>query len=132
MRLNISSGDPFEETYGYSRAVRVGDHIHVSGTTAQPPFVEGCDTYTQLTNALETIESALIKADSGFADVVRTVTYVTNMADADQVARAHHEAFADVRPASTLVEVSALDDPARTVEIEVYAICTPIAEGTND
>lgn len=131
MRTTISSGDPFEDVFGYSRAIRVGDHIHVSGTTAQPPFVEGCDTYTQSKNALDIIEQALTAADAGLTDVVRTVTYITNMADADQVARAHLEAFADVRPASTLVEVSALDDPARTVEIEVYAICTPDDRGTN-
>ena len=123
MRQNISSGDPFEEVFGYSRAVRVGNHIHVSGTTAQAPFVEGCDTYLQAKNALDIIEDALLRARSSLADVVRTVTYITDMGDADLVARAHLEAFADVRPASTLVQVAALDDPARTVEIEVYAIC---------
>jgi len=125
MRTRISSGDPFEDVFGYSRAVRVGDHIHVSGTTAQPPFVDGCDTYVQAKNALDIIEDALARADSSFADVVRTVTYVTDMGDAALVAQAHLEAFADVRPASTLVQVAALDDPARSVEIEVYAICEP-------
>lgn len=125
MRINVSSGDPFEDVYGYSRAVRVGDHVHVSGTTAQNPFVEGCDTYVQAKNAIEIIEQALIEAGTSLVSVVRTVTYVTNMADASLVAKAHLEAFASVRPAATIVEVSALDDPARTVEIEAYAICSP-------
>lgn len=124
MRTNISSGDPFEAVYGYSRAVRFGEHIHVSGTTAQQPFVEGCDTYVQAKNAIEIIEQALIDAGVTVASVVRTVTYVTDMADAPLVAKAHLEAFGNVRPAATIVEVSALDDPARTVEIEAYAICS--------
>lgn len=123
MRRLVSSGDPFEAVYGYSRAVRVGDHIHVSGTTAQAPFVQGCDTYVQAQNALTIIETALREADATFDDVVRTVTYVTDMDDAQLVAKAHLEAFSDTRPAATIVEVSALDDPDRTVEIEVYAIC---------
>lgn len=122
-RITVQSGDPSEETFGYSRAIRVGSHVHVSGTTAQAPYVDDCDTYVQSKNALEIIEQSLVELGASFADVVRTVTYVTNMADADLVARAHHEAFASVRPASTLVQVAALDDPARTVEIEVYAIC---------
>lgn len=122
MRRTVSSGDPFEQAYGYSRAVRVGNHIHVSGTTAQPPFVEGCDSYVQATNALEIIGDALAELDAGFDAVVRTVTYVTDMGDVALVGRAHHEAFGDVMPAATLVQVAALDDPARTVEIEVYAI----------
>ena len=124
MRQTISSGDPFEAIYGYSRAVRVGDHVHVSGTTAQAPFVDGCDTYVQAKNALEIIERALAEAGTDLPSVVRTVPYVTDMADVNLVARAHFEAFEHVRPASTIVQVSALDDPARTVEIEVYAICS--------
>ncbi len=122
MRLNISSGDPYEAEYGYSRAVRVGNHTHVSGTTAQDPFVEGCDTYVQASNAFDIIERALIEAGTSFASVVRTVTYVTSMDDAPLVARAHLERFEHVMPASTIVQVAALDDPARTIEIEVYAI----------
>ncbi len=122
MRTHISSGDPFEDVYGYSRAVRVGNTIHVSGTTAQPPNVEGCDTYQQAKGALRIIAEALEEAGASLASVVRTVTYVTNMADMNLVARAHLEAFADVKPAATIVEVSALDDPLRTVEIEAYAI----------
>lgn len=121
-RQRISSGDPFEAIFGYSRAVRVGSQIHVSGTTAQDPFVDGCDSYVQAKNALEIIESALVEAGATFDSVVRTVTYVTSMADLSLVARAHLEVFGEVRPAATIVEVSALDDPKRTVEIEVYAI----------
>ncbi|MEE9414432.1 MAG: RidA family protein [Acidimicrobiales bacterium] len=122
MRTNISSGDPFEEIFGYSRAVRVGNMIHVSGTTAQPPHVEGCDSYEQAVDALGIIGDALKEAGAGFESVVRTVTYVTDISDVDMVARAHLEVFKDVRPAATLVEVSALDHPSRTVEIEVDAI----------
>ena len=120
-RQNITSGDPFENAYGYSRAVRVGEHIFVSGTTAQDPFVHECDTYVQATNALSIITKALEEAGASLQDVVRTVTYVTDMSDLDLAARAHSEAFGNVRPASTIVEVSALDDPARTVEIEAHA-----------
>lgn len=122
MRRNIRSGNPYEDVYGYCRAVRVGDTIHVSGTTAQPPDVDGHDTYHQAVAALNIIGRALGEAGSSHADVVRTVTYVTDMRDADLVARAHHEVFGDVRPAATLVEVSALIDPALKVEIEAYAV----------
>ena len=122
MRTNISSGDPFEDVFGYSRAVRVGNTIHVSGTTAQPPNVEGCDSYLQAKDALRIIAEALEEAGASLASVVRTVAYVNDMADMNLVARAHIEAFADVKPAATIVEVSALDDPLRTVEIEAYAI----------
>jgi enamine deaminase RidA (YjgF/YER057c/UK114 family) len=122
MRKTVSSGGPFEDVYGYSRAVRVGDQIHVSGTTAQPPHLDGTDTYQQSVAALTIIEAALEEAGSGLASVVRTVTYLTNMDDSDLVARAHREAFGQVRPAATLVEVSRLLDPQMKVEIEVYAI----------
>ena len=123
MRRLVSSDDPFEDVYGYSRAVRVGEHVHVSGTTAQAPYVENCDTYVQAKNALAIINEALNNVDADLGDVVRTVTYVTDMGDASLVAKAHLEAFDAVRPAATIVEVAALDHPARTVEIEVYATC---------
>lgn len=129
MRQIISSGDPFEDVYGYSRAVRVGNTVHVSGTTAQDPFVEGCDAYTQATSAIGIITEALESAGAKLSSVVRTVTYVTSMSDSDQVARAHLEAFGDARPAATIVEVSALDHPSRLVEIEVYAIVDESARG---
>ncbi len=122
MRRNISSGGPFEDAYGYSRAVRVGPHVHVSGTTARPPHLDGSDTYQQATAALDIIAAALEEAGSRLSSVVRTVTYVTNMDDADLVAQAHREVFGSVRPAATLVEVSRLLDPRMKVEIEVYAI----------
>lgn len=118
----MSSGGAFEDVYGYCRAVRVGDHIHVSGTTARDPHLDGCDAYDQAKAALAIIEDALREAGSSTAAVVRTVTYVTDMADLELVARAHQEAFGEVQPAATLVGVSALVDPRMKVEIEAYAI----------
>ncbi|MDQ3787012.1 MAG: RidA family protein [Actinomycetota bacterium] len=120
MRENHSSGGDFEDVYGYSRAVRVGDHIHVAGTCARA--LDGTDTYTQAKEALSIIEASLKEAGSGPAAVVRTVTYVTDIGDKLEVARAHAEMFGDVRPVATLVEVSALVDPRMKVEIEAYAI----------
>ncbi|MFD5922798.1 Rid family hydrolase [Kitasatospora sp. NPDC058201] len=122
LRRIVSSGGPFEDVYGYSRAVRVGGQVHVSGTTAQPPHLDGVDAYEQAKAALAIIEAALREAGSSMAAVVRTVTYVTDMTDAELVARAHREAFAQVRQAATLVEVSRLLGPQMKVEIEVYAV----------
>jgi enamine deaminase RidA (YjgF/YER057c/UK114 family) len=116
-RQNVSSGNPYEDVYGYCRAVRVGDQIHVAGTTAP-----GDDAYTQARAALRIIAQALTDVGSSVAAVVRTVTYVTDMADADQVAKAHLEVFGDIRPAGTLVGVSALLNPDLKVEIEAYAV----------
>jgi len=121
-RQVLSSGGSFEPVYGYSRAVRVGNHIHVAGTTARPPHLVGCDTYEQSTAALRIIRDALTDVGARMEDVVRTVTYVTDIADATLVAQAHREAFGDIRPAATLVQVTALLDPAMRVEIEAYAI----------
>jgi enamine deaminase RidA (YjgF/YER057c/UK114 family) len=120
-RINVPSGGDFEQVYGYSRAVRVGDHVHVSGTTARAPFLDG-DAYEQAKAVLSIIESSLRQAGSSLVSVVRTVTYVTEIKDAELVARAHREAFGDVLPAATLVEVSGLLDPRMKVEIEAYAI----------
>jgi enamine deaminase RidA (YjgF/YER057c/UK114 family) len=122
MRRNIESGSPYEDVFGYCRAVRVGNTIHVAGTCAQAPNIDGCDTEQQATAALEIIRDALEQAGASMADVVRTVTYVTDIGDVDMVARAHRAVFADIKPAATLVEVSALIDPALTVEIEAYAV----------
>lgn len=122
MRQNIQSGSPYEDVYGYCRAVRVGNTVHVAGTCAQPPHIEGCDAYEQATNAISIIEAALEEAGASTADVVRTVAYVTDIADMDLVARAHQETFGDVRPAATLVEVTRLIDPGMKVEIEAYAV----------
>lgn len=121
-RTNVLSGGEFEDVFGYCRAVRVGPHIQVAGTTARDPHLDGADTYTQAKAALEIIATALREAGSSPAAVVRTVIYVTNMGDAMLVARAHREMFGGIRPAATLVEVKALIDPRMTVEIEAYAI----------
>ena len=121
-RQRISSGGPYEAKYGYSRAVRVGDQIHVSGTCAQPPSVEGVDAYGQTVDALKIIGEALDDAGSSLLDVVRTRIYVVDINDADAVLRAHGQAFGEVRPAATLVQVAALIDPLLRVEIEAYAI----------
>lgn len=122
MRRNVSSGGPFEDVYGYCRAVRIAGQVHVSGTTAQPPHLDGTDAYEQAAAALSIIEKALREAGSSTAAVVRTVTYVTDIAEKDLVAKAHREVFGPIRPAATLVEVSRLLDPRMKVEIEVYAI----------
>jgi enamine deaminase RidA (YjgF/YER057c/UK114 family) len=120
-RQSVPSGGPFEDTYGYHRVVRVGPHIHVSGTTAREPQL-GEDAYGQAVAAFGIITEALRAVGSSAAAVVRTVTYVTDMADADLVARAHREVLGDVRPAATLVAVTALLDPRAKVEIEAYAV----------
>jgi enamine deaminase RidA (YjgF/YER057c/UK114 family) len=120
-RLNVPSGNPYEDVYGYSRAVRVGNQIHVSGTTARPPHLDG-DAYVQARAALAIVERSLRDAGSSVEAVVRTVTYVTDAADADLVARAHREVFGEIRPAATLVAVTALLDPRMRVEIEAYAV----------
>ena len=121
IRTSISSDYPFEGTYGYARAVRVGDQIFVSGTTARPPHLDG-DAYVQLKGAIATVAAALGEAGAELRHVVRTVVYVLNMADAHHVARAHRETFGSSRPASTLVQVAALTPAAARVEIEVTAI----------
>jgi enamine deaminase RidA (YjgF/YER057c/UK114 family) len=120
-RLNISSGYPFEDTYGYARAVRVGEHVFVSGTTARGSHLSG-DAYGQTASIIDVIADALQRAGAGLHHVVRTVVYVVDMADLEAVARAHREAFGTVRPASTLVQVAALTPPTARVEIEVTAI----------
>lgn len=121
-RQTISSGGPYEAKYGYSRAVRVKDQIHVSGTCAQPPNVEGVDAYGQAVDALRIIGEALDDAGSSLLDVVRTRIYVIDINDADAVLRAHGQAFSGVHPAATLVQVAALIDPLLRVEIEAYAV----------
>ena len=120
-RLNILSGYPFEDTYGYARAVRVGDHVFVSGTTARGSHLSG-DAYSQAASIIDIIADALRQAGAGLHHVVRTVVYVVDMADLEAVARAHCEAFGTVRPVSTLVQVAALTPATARVEIEVTAI----------
>ena len=120
-RLTISSGGEYERIFGYARAVRFGNQVHVSGTCA-PPGHEASDTYTQARAALAIIDQALRDAGSSFAEVVRTVVFVVDMADSDQVARAHAEVFGTIRPASTMVQVGGLLRPWQKVEIEAYAL----------
>jgi enamine deaminase RidA (YjgF/YER057c/UK114 family) len=120
-RQTVSSGYPFEETYGYARAVRVGDQVFVSGTTARPRHLDG-DAYTQMAGAIETVVTALKAAGADLRHVVRIVVYVVDMSDAHHVARAHREQFGSSPPASALVQVAGLTSAAARIEIEVTAI----------
>jgi enamine deaminase RidA (YjgF/YER057c/UK114 family) len=124
-RQLISSAMPWERTIGYSRAVRVGDHVHVSGTA--PVMPDGADpppdAYGQARRCLEIILAALAEAGAGAQDVVRTRIYLTRAEDIEEVGRAHAEVFGDARPATTGVVVELLD-PRWLVEIEAEAVCS--------
>ena len=124
-RRNIRGNSPYEPLIGFSRAVRVGRHVHVSGTTAtgdDGTLVGTGDIYAQARQCFENVERALGEAGATLLDVVRTRMYVTDISQWEAVGRAHGERFRDIRPAATMVEVSGFVDPEMLIEIEVDAV----------